>query len=177
MALLTIVDAVRLTGVSRAQLYRYLKAGRLSRTPEGFLDTAERFCRKVAFLTPNQKITCRKINGLRVPTFLFSVICDRTVILAQPVSSPLQGDLRFFPPLYPHRLWSALRLSYLSRRSDTGLPRSTRLTRMGEVLSVRRERWTSMTGYYQDPVPATVPFWLKPGSIFGLVLITTFIAG
>ena len=27
MALLTIVDAVRLTGVSRAQLYRYLKAG------------------------------------------------------------------------------------------------------------------------------------------------------
>jgi hypothetical protein len=41
MALLTVVDAVRLTGVSRAQLYRYLKAGRISRTPEGFLDTAE----------------------------------------------------------------------------------------------------------------------------------------
>jgi hypothetical protein len=41
MALLTIVDAVRLTGVSRAQLYRYLKAGRISRTPDGFLDTAE----------------------------------------------------------------------------------------------------------------------------------------
>jgi predicted DNA-binding transcriptional regulator AlpA len=38
MALLTIVDAVRLTGVSRAQLYRYLKAGRISRTPERFLD-------------------------------------------------------------------------------------------------------------------------------------------
>jgi hypothetical protein len=44
-----------------------------------------------------------------------------------------------------------------------------------------------MTGYYQDPVPggrerivlrplpATVPFWLKPVSIFGLVLITTLI--
>src|SRR5262245_50581073 len=41
MALLTIVDAVRLTGVSRAQLYRYIKAGRISRTPEGLLDTAE----------------------------------------------------------------------------------------------------------------------------------------
>jgi len=41
MALLTMVDAVHLTGVSRAQLYRYLKAGRISRTPEGFLDTAE----------------------------------------------------------------------------------------------------------------------------------------
>ena len=46
---------------------------------------------------------------------------------------------------------------------------------MGEVLSVRRERCVSMTGYYQDPVPATVPFWLKPVSILGLLLITTFI--
>ena len=32
-----------------------------------------------------------------------------------------------------------------------------------------------MTGYYRDPVPATVPFWLKLVSIFGLLLITTFI--
>ena len=46
---------------------------------------------------------------------------------------------------------------------------------MGEVLSVRRERCVSMTRYYQDPLPAPVPFWLKPVSIFGLVLITTFI--
>ena len=46
---------------------------------------------------------------------------------------------------------------------------------MGEVRSVRRERAMSMTGYYQDPVPAPVPFWRTPGSIFGLVLITTFI--
>ena len=45
---------------------------------------------------------------------------------------------------------------------------------MGEVLSLRRERWVSMTGYYRDPVPTTVPFWPKPVSIFGLVLITTF---
>jgi hypothetical protein len=45
---------------------------------------------------------------------------------------------------------------------------------MGEVLSLRRERWVSMTGDYRDPVPAPVPFWLKLVSIFGLVLITTF---
>ena len=31
-----------------------------------------------------------------------------------------------------------------------------------------------MTEYYQDSVPAPVPFWRKPVSIFGLVLITTF---
>ena len=87
---------------------------------------------------------------------------------AQPVSTPLQGGLRFFPPLYPHCCWLALRPLYLSCRSNTGLPRSARLTRMGEVLSVRRERAMSMTGYYQDPVPAPVPFWLKPLSILWL---------
>src|SRR5215467_10400257 len=58
---------------------------------------------------------------------------------APPVSVSLPDGLRFFPPPYPHRHWSALQLSYLSyERSDTGLPRSARLTRTGEVLSVRR---------------------------------------
>ena len=41
MATLTIVEAARVTGVSRSQLYRYIKAGKLSRTPDGLLDTAE----------------------------------------------------------------------------------------------------------------------------------------
>ena len=94
--------------------------------------------------------------------------------MLQPVSVPLQDGLRFFPPPYPPRRWSALRPSSL-HRSETGFPRSTRLTVTGEVLSIRRERCVSMTGYYRDPVPAPVPFWLKPDSIFGLVLITTFI--
>src|SRR5215813_12474882 len=43
------------------------------------LQVQKRFCRKVAFLRPNEKIPCRKINDLRVSTFLFSVICDRTL--------------------------------------------------------------------------------------------------
>ena len=41
MAILTVVEAARVTGVSRSQLYRYIRAGKLSRTPEGLLDTAE----------------------------------------------------------------------------------------------------------------------------------------
>ena len=45
----------------------------------------------------------------------------------------------------------------------------------GEVLSIRRERSVSMTGEKQDPVPATVPLWPKPLSIFGLPEVTTFI--
>ena len=59
-------------------------------------------------------------------------------VMLQPVSVPLQDGFRFFPPPYPHHRWLALQLSYLQGRSDTGLPRSTRLTVTGEVLSIRR---------------------------------------
>ena len=41
MAQLTITDAARITGVSRVTLHRYIKAGKLSRSPDGTLDTAE----------------------------------------------------------------------------------------------------------------------------------------
>jgi len=41
MATLTITDAARVTGVSRMLRYRYIKAGKLSRTPDGLIDTAE----------------------------------------------------------------------------------------------------------------------------------------
>jgi hypothetical protein len=41
MAQLTISDAARVTGVSRVTLHRYIKAGKLSRTPDGLIDTAE----------------------------------------------------------------------------------------------------------------------------------------
>jgi predicted transcriptional regulator len=41
MAIVTITEASRLTGKSTATLHRHIKAGKLSRTPEGKLDTAE----------------------------------------------------------------------------------------------------------------------------------------
>lgn len=41
MAKLTISDAARVAGVSRVTLHRYIKAGKLSRTPDGMIDTAE----------------------------------------------------------------------------------------------------------------------------------------
>jgi hypothetical protein len=41
MAQLTISDAARVTGVSRVTLHRYIKTGKLSRTPDGLIDTAE----------------------------------------------------------------------------------------------------------------------------------------
>ena len=44
----------------------------------------KRLCRKVGFWRPNPKIGPRKINHLRVPAFLFSVICDRAQTCPQP---------------------------------------------------------------------------------------------
>jgi hypothetical protein len=41
MAKRTNSDAARVTGVSRMLLYRYIKAGKLSRAPDGLIDTAE----------------------------------------------------------------------------------------------------------------------------------------
>ena len=41
MAQLSISDAARVAGVSRVTLHRYIKAGKLSRTPDRLIDTAE----------------------------------------------------------------------------------------------------------------------------------------
>jgi hypothetical protein len=41
MARLSISDAARVAGVSRVTLHRYIKAGRLSRMPDGSIDTVE----------------------------------------------------------------------------------------------------------------------------------------
>lgn len=41
MAKLSITDAARVTGVSRVTLHRYIKAGKLSRSADGTMDTAE----------------------------------------------------------------------------------------------------------------------------------------
>ena len=72
--------------------------------------------------------------------------------LAPPVSVPLQDGFRF-PPPYPHRHGSALRLSYRPSRSATGFPRSPRLTRLGEVLSISPVACVSMPGKWTISVP------------------------
>jgi len=51
MAKLTVSAASRVTGASRMLLYRYIKTDKLSRTPEGLLDTAE-LLRVVVYLQP-----------------------------------------------------------------------------------------------------------------------------
>ena len=81
---------------------------------------------------------CVDSSGVLVPRHRREVSPLACRVMFQPVSAPLQSGMRFFPPPYPHRHWLALQRSSLQGRSSTGLPRSTRLTGMGEVLSVRR---------------------------------------
>ena len=54
----------------------------LADLPRLFAEGLAQLCRKFAFLRPNPKIGCQRINNLRASTFLFSVICDRAVICA-----------------------------------------------------------------------------------------------
>ena len=77
-------------------------------------------------------------SGVLVPRHRREVCpLARRVMLPDPGATRIRphykDGIRFFPPPYPHRHQLALRLPYLSCRSDTGLPRSARLTRMGEV--------------------------------------------
>ena len=67
MATLTVVEAARVTGVSRSQLYRYIKAGKLSRTPDGLLDTAELLRAGLMLHVPNVASTVPEAHGATNP--------------------------------------------------------------------------------------------------------------
>jgi hypothetical protein len=92
---------------------------------------------------------------------------------AQPVSTPLQGGLRFFPPLYPHCPWLALQPPYLTWRGNTGLPRSPGLPGWGRHCLSAGVLCGCGWGPY-TPNAKRIPFWAKPLSIFGLCIVTTF---
>ena len=54
---------------------------------------ANGLCRKIAFSRQNPKIVYWKINDLRVRIFLFSVICDRALLLADASpDGPVRAD-------------------------------------------------------------------------------------
>ena len=67
MAKLTVVDAARVTGMSRSPLYRYIKAGKLSRTPEGLIDTAELLRAGLVLHVPSVPSTVPEAHDATVP--------------------------------------------------------------------------------------------------------------
>jgi hypothetical protein len=67
MATLTITDAARVTGVSRMLLYRYIKSGKLSRTPEGLIDTVELLCAGLMLQTSDVTIPVTALHDVTLP--------------------------------------------------------------------------------------------------------------
>jgi hypothetical protein len=130
------------------------------------------------------------------------LLVSRCDMEGQPISQAIHGHLPFGAPTacgpvlaslcaaFRRRLEGAPIAEHRRRRCGTSRrqppPRTQgrddrfkhpRIEPALALLGDRVPRWQgmSMTGYYRDPVPAPVPFWLKPLSILGLVLITTFI--
>jgi hypothetical protein len=68
MATLTIADAARVTGVSRMLRYRYSKSGKLSRTPEGLIDTAELLRAGLLFQTSDVTIGVTPLHDVTLPS-------------------------------------------------------------------------------------------------------------
>jgi hypothetical protein len=91
---------------------RVRRAGRAAH--DGVVDVPQALpvwlCRKVAFSRENSKTVSWKINGLRVATFLFSVICDRAVMSPGDTTTYVNGDgaaeiykaALAAPPVCPH---------------------------------------------------------------------------
>ena len=113
------------------------------------------------------------------------VMQDQTDVsaLSRGVMSPV--GLNPYPPHYrvafassvlpcPHACRLALRLAF-PRGRRTGLPCSVSVTTNGVGALCPPVAFVSMTRSGGILVPATVPFWLKPASTFGLFSVTMFI--
>jgi len=46
MSIVTVTKAIKLTGKSHATIYRHIKSGKLSKSPDGGIDTAELILQK-----------------------------------------------------------------------------------------------------------------------------------
>ncbi len=86
MAKLTLSDAARVTGVSRMLLYRYIKAGKLSRTPDGLIDTAELLRAGLALQHRDRKSDVTQLHDVTLP--------ERETLLLQMLSQMQQQNQR-----------------------------------------------------------------------------------
>jgi len=100
-------------------------------------------------------------------------------VMLQPVSVPLQDGVRFFPPPYPHRPGLALRPSYLLslQKERYGLTTFHKVDRFGLGALYSPVAWGVHDRVKARPCTRYSAVWPKPLSIFGLLEVTTFIAG
>jgi hypothetical protein len=136
MAKLTVSDAARVTGVSRMLLYRYIKAGRLSRTPDGLIDTAELL--RAGLMLQTSDVT-RPVTPLHDVT-------PSPVTQETPVTTPVAEAVT--PPVTPvvstetHTLERLIEV--LQRELDAARARETLLLQMLSQMQQQNQRLLDM---------------------------------
>jgi hypothetical protein len=89
VAQLTVSDAARVTGVSRMLLYRYIKTGKLSRTPDGYIDTTELLRARLLLQTSDVTTPVTPLQGVTPPA-------------VTPVTPPVTADVTTLERLVTH---------------------------------------------------------------------------
>jgi hypothetical protein len=136
MAKLTVTDAARVTGVSRMLLYRYIKAGKLSRTPDGLIDTAELL--RAGLLLQTSDVT--------PPVPLLHEVTPTSVTPETPVTMPVTDAVT--APVTPSAAAETRTLErlidVLQRELDAARERETMLLQMLSQLQQQNQRLLDM---------------------------------
>ena len=149
MATLTITDAARVTGVSRMLLYRYIKSGKLSRTPEGLLDTAELL--RAGLLLHTSDVTSPITPLHDVTPSPVTPEISVTSAVTPPVTSPVT-------PTDSNETRTLERLiDILQRELDAARERETLLLQMLSQMQQQNQRLLDMPRSPAPPHPSPAP--------------------
>ena len=150
MARLTISDAARVTGVSRMLLYRYIKAGKLSRTPDGLIDTAELLRAGLVLQT----------SDVTTPVTMLHDVTGSSVTSGTPVTMPVTEAVTapVTPAASPETRTLERLVDVLQRELDAARERETMLLQMLSQMQQQSQRLLDM------PRSAPAPASLGPGA-------------
>ena len=134
---LTISDAARVTGVSRKLLYRYIKAGKLSRTPDGLIDTAELL--RVGLVLQTSNVT--------TPVTMLHDVTAQTVTPHAPVTLPVTEAVT--PAASTETRTLERLVDVLQRELDAARERETMLLQMLSQMQQQSQRLRCQDLAYQ----------------------------
>ena len=143
MATLTITDAARVTGVSRMLLYRYIKSGKLSRTPEGLLDTAELLRAGLLLQTSDVTTGVTPLHDVTPPSVTpeIPVTSHVTSTVTPPVTPAVTAETQTLERL----------IAVLQRELDAARERETLLLQMLSQMQQQNQRLLDMP---RPPAPS-----------------------
>src|SRR5262245_19877190 len=142
MATLTITDAARVTGVSRMLPYRYIKSGKLSRTPEGLIDTAELL--RAGLLLQTSDVTTGVTPEHDVTPPPVTAEPSVTPAVTAPVTPPAHSETRTLERL----------IAVLQRELDAARERETLLLQMLSQFQQQNQRLLDLP---RSPLPQKRP--------------------